>query len=332
MKPITTPAEMMETVSAFRLSRLILTAFELRIFDQFSGKSLTSYHISDVLGLDIRATDRLLNALTGTGLLLKENDGFMNSDFSEKFLVSSSPVFMGGLDHSVAIWKTWSTLTEVLKAGTSVAEVVKYGINDREQSWIESFIAAMHARGVAQGKELASRLDLSKTKRVLDVGGGSGAFIFAFMEKNPAITGVILDLPNVVPITRKYIDKEGFSDKVTTLTGDYLRDDFGSGFDLVLMSAIIHINNPAENILLIKKGAEALAVGGQLVIMDHVMNDQRTEPFIGAMFALNMLVGTKHGDTYTEQEIRGWMHVAGLADIRLITADSGMQVMIGHKG
>jgi hypothetical protein len=97
------------------------------------------------------------------------------------------------------------------------------------------------------------------------------------------------------------------------------------------MSAIIHINNPEENILLVRKGADALEKGGQLVIMDHVMNEERTEPLIGAMFSLNMLVGTTHGDTFTERELCGWMQEAGLSDIRLITASSGMQFMVGRK-
>ena len=331
MKQITSPSELMETVNAFRISRLVLSAFELRIFDKLSGKRVTSRDVAVSLGIDVRATDRLMNALTGTGLLVREKEGFANSVFSEKFLVSTSPSFMSGLDHSVALWKTWSTLTDAVKTGSCVSEPARPGINERGNEWLESFIAAMHARGVAQGKELASMLDLSATHMTLDVGGGSGAFTFAFIEKNPAIRGVILDLPNVVPITRKYIDKAGLADKVTTMEGDYHCDYFGSGFQLVLMSAIIHINNPGENTLLIARGAEALEKGGQLVIMDHVMNEQRTEPFAGALFALNMLVGAKHGDTYTELELRGWMEDAGLTDIRLITAASGMQVMVGAK-
>lgn len=117
----------------------------------------------------------------------------------------------------------------------------------------------------------------------------------------------------------------------STIGGDYLHDDLGTGFDLVLMSAIIHINNPTENSLLISKGANALKAGGQLVIIDHVMNDDRTEPFAGAMFTLNMVAGTKHGDTYTDRELRGWMQDAGLEQIRLLIATSGMQVMIGVK-
>jgi SAM-dependent methyltransferase len=331
MQKITTPADLMETVNAFRMSRLILTAFELGIFDHLSGTSLTSSALAGKMGTDPRATDRLLNALTGTGLVHLKNGSFFNSGFSEKFLVHAAPSFLEGLGHSVSLWKTWNTLTDAVRAGHSVADIVQNDINHRGDAWIEPFIAAMHARGIAQGKELAALLDLSTTFRVLDVGGGSGAFTFAFIERNPAITGVIFDLPNVVPVTQKYIDKAGFNGVVATLKGDYLHDDLGNGFDLVLMSAIIHINDPAENRLLIRKGAAALKEGGQLVIIDHVMNDDRTEPFAGAMFTLNMLAGTKHGDTYTELELREWMLDAGLAEVRLITAPSGMQVMTGNK-
>jgi ubiquinone/menaquinone biosynthesis C-methylase UbiE len=331
MEKITTPAELMETVNAFRMSRLILSAFELRVFDHLSGKDLTSSDIASVTGADRRAMDRLLNALTGTGLVHKKNGSFSNTAFSDKFLVSSSPFFMSGLDHTVGLWKTWSTLTDAVKAGKSVSDKEKHEINERGQDWLEAFIATMHARGVAQGRELAALLDLSETHKTLDVGGGSGAFTFAFIERNPAIEGVILDLPNVVPITRKYIEKAGFAGKVTIQESNYLHDDFGNGFDLVLMSAIIHINSPEENRLLIRKGTEALGRRGQLVIMDHLMNEERTEPFIGALFALNMLVGTAQGDTYTENELRGWMQDAGLSDIRLVTAESGMQFIVSKK-
>ncbi len=97
------------------------------------------------------------------------------------------------------------------------------------------------------------------------------------------------------------------------------------------MSAIIHINSPEENRLLLAKGATALNAGGQLVVIDHVMNDDRTEPLAGTVFALNMLVGTLRGDTYTQKEITGWMEEAGLTGIHLRNTPSGVQMMVGRK-
>lgn len=330
MKTFSTPSDLMETINAFRVSRIILTGYELCIFDHLTGNGLTSEIIAIKTGSDPRATDRLLNAMTALGLITKTDNYFRNTPFSDKFLVTTSPFYMKGIGHYVGLWQTWNMLTESVKTGKSSCPSGHAQINDREDLWLEYFIAAMHARGVAQGKEMAALLDLSETKKTLDVGGGSGAFTFAFIEKNPDIESVILDLPNVVPITQRYINEAGLQDKVKILAGDYHISHFGKGYDLILMSAIAHINNPEENLQLIRKGAESLNPGGQLVIMDFVMNDSRTEPFTGALFALNMLVGTEHGDSYTESEYREWMELAGLINIRLLTAGSGMQMMIGE--
>jgi 3-hydroxy-5-methyl-1-naphthoate 3-O-methyltransferase len=329
MKKIESPAELLEIINGFRLSRILLTAHELKVFDHLSGKSFTSTDLASLINSDARATDRLMNVLVSLGLLIKNHGLFTNSSFAEKFLVSSSSAFLGGLGHTADLWRKWSTLTHVIRKGSALD--LEDNFNQRGSDWIESFIAAMHARGVAQGRELASMLDLSNTKRSLDVGGGSGAFTFGFIEKNPDIQGVVFDLPNVVPVTQKYIDKANLVSSVVTASGDYLIDDLGSGFDLVLMSAIIHINNPEENRQLIKKGADALLPGGQLVIMDHLMSEDRTEPLQGAVFAINMLVGTKHGDTYTRDEIGGWMTAAGLHGIKILEVPSGTQYIIGLK-
>jgi SAM-dependent methyltransferase len=328
-KETASPERLMQIVNAFRTSRIILTANELGVFDPLQGGGNTSAGVAEHLGTDPRGTDRLLNALVAAGLLEKKGSTFCNTAFSEQFLVKSSPFYLGGLDLSNQTWKTWSTLTEAVRRGTTVA--MDRPINERNDEWRRSFIAAMHARAGQQARETADALDLSATRSVLDVGGGSGAFAYAMIRKNPAIRATILDLPNIIPLTLEYIAKSGFAGQVDTLTGDYLADDFGNGYDLVMMSAIIHINSPDENRLLLRKGAEALNPGGQLVVLDHIMNGDRTEPAVGAIFALNMLVGTFHGDTYTEKEIGSWMQEAGLNGITLKETQSGTQLMTGIR-
>jgi len=343
---ITNPAQLLEMVNAFRKSRIILSANELQVFDHLRGKGKRSDELARVLGTKVKATDRLLNALTAIGLLNKKSAVFTNTSFSSQFLVSDAPDFLSGLSLTNHTWKTWSTLTNAVKAGTSV--YFEDPINDRPEEWQNAFIAAMHRRAGPQAIEVADALDLSHTERVLDVGGGSGAFAMEFLSRNPEMTGVVFDLPNIVGITEKFITPpptasqkregsvrypaSGIRHRLTVKDGDYLKDDFGPGYDLVFMSAIIHINSQEENRLLIRRGAEALNPGGQLVILDHIMNEDRTEPEVGAIFAINMLVGTKHGDTYTEKEIRSWMLDAGLHDVYLITTTGGVQLMVGKQG
>ncbi len=326
---ISNPGQLMEMVNAFRASRVILTAHEVGLFNILKDKSLTSAEVARLLGTHPRATDRILNAMVALGLMRKSDDIFSNTGFVSQHLVAGSPKFMGGLSHAVHLWKTWNTLTPALAAGTTV--VLEKSINDRSEDWRESFIAAMHARAGNQAKEVAVALSLPAKGKILDVGGGSGIFSFAFINSSPELTAVVFDLPNIVPITERYIREAGLDNCVSARAGDYLTDELGTGYALVFMSAIIHINNPKENERLIAAGAKALAPGGRLVILDHVMDESRTEPAVGAMFALNMLVGTDHGDVYTETEIRGWMNNAGLSQVVLQTTPSGIQLFSGFK-
>jgi SAM-dependent methyltransferase len=329
IKEISNPGQLMEMVNGFRVSRLILTAHELRIFDFLKAGGQTSREVARLLGSDPRATDRLMNALVAIGLMSKDSGTFTNTGFSALHLVSGSPRYLEGLSHLTHLWKTWNTLTHCVAAGTTV--VMEKEINDRSEDWRESFIAAMHARAGHQATEVAKILDLPESGKVLDVGGGSGVYAFAFLTQKPNLKAVVFDLPNIVPITGRYIKKAGMEAGVHAVSGNYLSDPFGDGFSLIFMSAIIHINSPEENEDLIRKGAESLAPGGQLVILDHFMNDERTEPALGALFALNMLVGTDHGDTYTEGEVRKWMEDAGLSGIQRRETDDGTTLMIGIR-
>jgi len=354
---ITNPSQFLDLVNAFRISRIILSATELKVFNHLGDGGKTSEELANMLGTKPRATDRLLNALVSIGLLRKTKSIFTNTPFSEKFLVTSSPAYLSNLGLTNHTWRTWSTLTDTVYTGTSL--VFEKPINERPEAWQEAFIAAMHKRAGPQAVEVADALDLTKVKRVLDVGGGSGAFTLEFLKRNPEMTGVVFDLPRIVGITEKYVRDTGYeirdtgceiretgnakgdsgfahresriANRVSVKAGDYLKDDFGSGYDLVFMSAIIHINSPEENRLLIRKGAEALNPGGQLIILDHIMSEDRTEPLVGALFAINMLVGTKHGDTYTEGELRCWMLDAGLSDVTVVSTPGGVQLMIGRK-
>lgn len=323
------PAVLLERINSFRFARIVLTANELGIFDTLTGGPLESEKVAELTACDPRATDRLMNALVSAGLLIKQAGKFSNTAFGARFLVRSSPAYLGGLDLTNATWKTWSTLTDAVRKGTTVA--MDSHINDRPAAWQESFIAAMHARAAQPAREVAEALRVQGPGRILDVGGGSGIFAFEMVRRDDLLKATVFDLPAILPITIRYIREAGMEDRVDAAAGNYLSGDFGTGFDLVFMSAIVHINNPEENALLIRKGAEALKAGGRLVVLDHIMSEDRTSPAVGAFFALNMLVGTRSGDTYTLEEIRQWMHDAGLTDIGLTETPGGQQLVTGHK-
>ena len=310
--PPITREEIRGTAYAFQESRILLTAHELGLFTTLGNGRHTSAGIASLLGTDPRATDRLMNALCSMGLLTKENGRFSNSPAARECLVLGSPGYLGGLMHTVNLWDSWSTLTEAVRSGTGVA---LRGGGGRGEQRLSAFIAAMHDRAARQAPVVAGQIDLSGVTRILDVGGGSGVYAMAFVRAKAGISATVFDLPDVLSLTKTYIEREGLSGKVTTVPGDYLKDGLGKDFDLVFLSAVIHSNSPSENAGLIQKCARALRPGGRVVVQDFIMDEERLTPSHGAIFALNMLVGTVSGDTYTEAEVSGWMTGAGLSGV-----------------
>jgi len=323
-----TPSAIRELAMRFQSSRILLTAVELRVFSVVADQGLTSAEVAARVGSDPRATDRLLNALCAMRLLDKRQDRFWNTPDSRRYLDDRSADYAAGLGHTVSMWRAWSHLTDSVREGQPA---VRESINDRGDAWLAPFIAAMHYRAVQQAPRIAALLGLDTVSRALDVGGGSGAFAMAFARQQPGLAAVVFDLPNVVPLTQTYIADAGLAARVTTAVGDYLLDPLPGGFDLVFLSAVVHSNSPAENASLLRSCAAALNPGGRVAVVDFAMDDDRVAPAGGAFFALNMLVATDHGDTFTEAETRGWMTAAGLAAGPRIETGFGTSIVAGMK-
>ncbi len=322
------PDEIRETVVAFQKSRILLTAYELDVFTFLGEGSFNAETISKHLNLNKEAAERLLNALVSIKLLHKKNEYYRNTEDSFRYLSKNSPDYMDGLMHSNHLWNTWSHLTEVVKTG-KVAQTEE--INERGEAWLEAFIHAMHYRGQKQAPSQLSGIDLEGIDAVLDVGGGSGCFSMEFIKRKPGLKADVFDLPNVIPISRKIVKEEGFSNRIAHHTGDYTVDELPVGFDLVFLSAIIHSNSYKTNEELVKKCYRSLNDGGKIVIQDYIMNDAKTEPANGAIFSINMLVGVEGGDCYSENEVSSWMKNAGFTNISKVILERGLGQMIGIK-
>ncbi len=322
------PGTIREFASSFQKSRILLSGFELDIFTHIDEFGSPSNHLSDTLNLNGHACERLMNALVSLGFLTKQDDLFFNTTESFTFLSKKSPEYLGGLMHSNHLWNTWSNLTRVVMSGKPANPSE---INERGEGWLFPFINAMHDRATRQAPSQLAAVDLSGVKRLLDVGGGSGAYSMAFINMKPDIEATVFDLPNVIPITKKFLAREGYPDKIKTYEGDYTTDELPKGFDLVFLSAIIHSNPLETNALLIRKCFAALNKNGKIVIQDWIMNNDRTQPMAGAIFAINMLVGTEAGDCFTEHEVRGMLNAAGFKNISRRELETGSSQMIASK-
>ena len=150
----------------------------------------------------------------------------------------------------------------------------------------------------------------------------------AFLRADPALAATLFDLPPVIEIARERLSKAGLAGRVTLVPGDFDKDELPEGHDLAWLSAIIHQNSREQNEALYARIFRALVPGGRLLVRDHVMDASRTRPRAGALFAVNMLVGTAGGGTYTFDEIRAGLARAGFTRIRLLRSGERMDALV----
>jgi predicted O-methyltransferase YrrM len=319
--------ELLETARGFQASRALLTAVELDVFTAL-GEGATAPEAAARLGADPRATEMLLNALAALGVLTKEHGVFHNTPMAAEYLSDQSPESeRAAVLHTAHLWDRWSALTRVVRTGKPVGR--RRGAGARQ--WTQAFIAAMHRGARARAPHLVQAVGVEGVRRMLDVGGGSGALSIAFAQAAPELRAEVLDLPEVLPITRRHIRAAGLSGRVTTRPGDLTADAFGQGYDLALVSMICHMLSPEQNRDLFRRVFQALAPGGRIVVQDFILNPDKTAPRMAALFSLNMLTGTEAGASYSEPEYAAWLEEAGFREVRKIALPIPSALMAGVR-
>lgn len=323
-------AEILDELRKFMESRVVLTAVEFEIFDILDRKTIdpTAENIALELNVDTRALTRLLDCLVALGFLSKSQNGKYELTERGAFLTSSHPSsILPMVQHQCLLWKNWSHLTEA----------VRHGFNPYRSEITSSpnaqkaFIQAMHVIARSLAQDIVASYDASWARKLLDIGCASGTYTVAFLKAYPQMKAVLFDFPSVIPYAQHRISEEGLSDRVSYVSGDFYTDELPKGCDFALLSAIVHQNSPEENIELFKKIHRALEPGGRLLIRDHVMSEDRTWPPGGTVFALNMLVMTPAGDTYTFSELHQFLTEAGFENIRLVRSGPKMDCLVEAK-
>ena len=307
------PDDLVQTVRGFMESRVLLTALELDLFSA-GGDGAPAAAAAARRGSDPRATETLLNALAAMGLLTKRAGAFATTPVSGRYFVAGRPDDARAASlHQASLWKSWSGLTDVVRTG-EVAGHEEMG--ERGDDWTVPFIAAMHRNASERAKGVVAAIGVEGVRRVLDVGGGSGAYSIAFARAFPGIEATVFDLPTVLPIAEGHVRAAGLEGRVHLRAGDLRTDDFGTGHDLVFLSAICHMLDPEENAALFGRCFSALAPGGRVVIQEFILEADKAAPKSAALFSVNMLVGTKGGASYSEAEYGRWLSGAGFGEIR----------------
>jgi len=305
-------SKLLEIAFNFRESRVLLTGVELDVFTLLAEEGKDLQQVCHILTSDKRATQYLLDAMVSMKLLEKAEGKYKTVPEIVPFLSrNGSECMLPMLEHYANLWQRWSQLTEIVKGkGITIKPVEQMSPNQ-----LRAFILGMHVLAVRASKSLLKKLGPIPYKRMLDVGGATGTYSEAFIEMNPELTATIFDLPPVIEIAKERLKDSPYRGKIDFYTGDFYKDPLPKGYDFLWLSAVIHQNSREQNVDLFRKCYSALESGGVLWIRDYVMSEDRTTPKSGALFAINMLVGTEGGGTYTFEEIKNDLNQAGFDEV-----------------
>jgi SAM-dependent methyltransferase len=302
---------------------MLEAAIRHRVFDVLDEGRRTVEQVGAATGASIRGLRALMNALVGLELLAKDARGFYSlTPESAAFLVSGKPGFRGGLFRhaSTRVLPRWLQLSEVVRTGRPAASV------NREKAgakFFSQFVEDLFPMSYPAAQVLARALRVARARRevrVLDLAAGSGAWGIALAQESPRVRVTAVDWAGVIPVTRRFAARYGLAGRFRFVKGDLLQARFGRNYTIATLGHILHGEGETRSRALLKKTFDALAPGGTIAIADWLVNETRTGPPHALIFALNMLVSTDEGNTFSLGEIRGWLHQAGFENVRTLEA------------
>jgi SAM-dependent methyltransferase len=329
-----TPERIMQFAWSYVPTVVLEAAIHHRVFDVLDAGPKTLKETAAATGASERGLRSIMNILVGLNFLAKtDGQRYALTPESEAFLVSTKPGFQGGmLKHtSGQLIPKWLKLNEVVATGKPSAAVNQEGAGS---DFFQKFVVDIFPMSYPSALTLAKHLAFDKSgseARVLDLAAGSGVWGIALAQSSERVTVTAVDWVDVLPATQKTVGRFGLTDRFTFIPGDLLTADFGHDFNVATLGHILHSEGEARSRSLLHKTFKALAPGGTIAIAEFLVNDDRTGPVMSLFFSANMLVNTDEGDTYSFEEISGWLAEAGFTNARLLEAPGPSPLILATK-
>ena len=318
--------EVLEMARLYQPACVLGAAAELDVFSPLHEKPMTAPALASELDTDLRATTILLDALVAMEFLTKQRNIYsVPKNVAIILAEKSKGNILPMLRHMFNCFRRWAMLADVTKTGEPVERTPSTRGEAADQV---SFIGGMHNLSAPISAEVVDKLQPLKFNHLLDIGGASGTWTIAFLNAVPEAKATLFDLPAVISMAEQRISEAGMIDRISFVPGDFYTDDLPNGADLAWLGAICHQNSREQNRALFSKVHKALNDGGVVVIRDVVMNPSHTEPKGGALFAVNMLVNTEGGGTYSFDEYKQDLCEVGFGKVRLVHQDEFMNSLI----
>jgi SAM-dependent methyltransferase len=321
-----TAESVLELARGYQPAAILAAAADLDIFTALAPGPLSVRQLAGSIGGEPRGLAILLDALVALRLLEKRGEAYVLPAELAPFLTATGErSVLAMAQHQSNCLRRWAQLARVIRSGRPAESMPSVR---GEQGDLEAFIGAMDNVSAPAADGVIQAIEPLTFQHVLDVGGASGTWTMAFLRACPASTATLFDLPEVLPLAHQRLAAAGLAQRVRLVAGDFLVDPLPVGADLAWVSAIVHQNSRDQNRRLFANVFAALTPGGRLAIRDIVMDASRTRPVAGALFAVNMLVATDGGGTFTLDELAEDLQSTGLVDVALARRDEGMNSVI----
>lgn len=324
-----TPTPLMQLVTGYWSFKTLAAAVELNLFGRLAdGRVITRQEAEKEFNLPERPADLLLATCASLGLLEKDGAGYRNSELAEQFLVPGRPHYFGGQVRycDERTYLPYHRLGEALRTDKPLTwdpDTQESLFATADPGMLALFWEAMYSVSSFTARALGEAYDFGTHRRLLDVGGGAGAFPIELCRRYPQLRATVFDLPHVSAQAEQKVAGAGLADRIGTAAGNFLTDPaLPTGHDVILLSMIMHDWSEAQNRSILAKCFDALPVGGTIVISELLLNDERTGPPAAALMGMTMLVETEGGRNYSGAEYATWLTDTGFTDVRTVPFDA----------
>ena len=320
--PALTPEHILQTGTAFWASKTLLSAVEMEVFTELAKHPEDLDTLTGRLGLHPRSSRDFLDTLVALGFLERQDGVYSNTQETDLFLDKRKPSYIGGMLEMAnqRLYPHWNNLTRALRTGQPQGEG---GPGDEtfaslyaDPKRLKGFLKAM--TGISRGGNMAiaAKFPWAKYKTVADMGPAQGDLLAQIALKNPHLTCLGFDLPEVGPVFEEYMEENGLKERVRFQGGSFFTDAMPKA-DVITMGHVLHDWNLEEKRLLIAKAYQALPEGGALIVFEALIDDDRRKNVFGLLMSLNMLIETPGGFDYSGSDCLGWMKEAGFRETRV---------------
>ena len=329
-----TPARIMQLAWSYAPPLIMEAAIRHGVFDLLDAGAKTIGEVAAQSGASPRGIRAIMNALAGLQLLTKDGDGrFGLSPDTAAFLVTGKPGYFGGMvkHTSTQLVPAWLHLTEIVRTGKSGMGVNQEGSGSE---FFQEFVEDIFPMSYGAASRLADVLDVAARTAplsVLDLAAGSGVWSVALAQRSPQVRVTAVDWPGVLDVTRRVTARFGVAERYSFVAGDVATAEFGKDHDIATLGHILHSEGEPRSRALLRKTCKALKPGGTIAIQEFLVDNQRTSPSLALIFAVNMLVATDEGDTWSFDEIAGWLREAGFENPRAVESPGPSPLILANR-